>query len=297
MDWDDIRVFLAVARAESLAQGARAAGVDRSTASRRITALEASLGTQVFLRTREGLRLSPAGARLVERAERMAHEARALVSDAADSGKEMVGTVRLATTEALAVLLVEEGLLDLRARHPRLVIELLGANRPVDLSRGEAELALRVSPVKEANVTVRRLARFQPALFVADVYARRRGAPADEAALAGHDVLLQGGELAALPEARWLASRPGVNVAFQSSSMPALVAATVAGVGVCALNDAWGTRVPTLRRLFAIEACEARPLWLAMAPEAGSRAAVKLVASRVDEIIARVSGEGGPRRA
>src|SRR5947209_2893704 len=116
MNWDDVRVFLAVARAESLDRGAREAGLDRSTASRRISALEAALGARVFLRTREGLRVAPAGARLLEHAERMASEARAFAAEAADAGGEMVGTVRVATTEALAVLLVEEGLLDLRER-------------------------------------------------------------------------------------------------------------------------------------------------------------------------------------
>src|SRR5207253_155098 len=72
MDWDDVRVFLTVVRAKGLAGGARAMGLDRSTASRRIAALEAALGTRLFLRTREGLRLSVAGAALVDRAERMA---------------------------------------------------------------------------------------------------------------------------------------------------------------------------------------------------------------------------------
>jgi len=296
MDWDDIRVFLAVARAASLARGARDAGLDRSTASRRITGLEAALGAKVFLRTREGLRLSPAGERLLERAERMAAEARMLTAEAADAGGVAVGPVRLATTEALAVLLVEEGILDLRERHPGLVLELLGGNRPLDLTRGEADLALRVAPVREANVQVRRLASFTPSLFAAESYVRRRGAPTTEEALDGHDVLLPAGELAALPEARWLASRPGVRVVFQSSSMSALLAAAVAGAGLCVLNDAWGTRVPSLRHLFPIAACEPRPLWLALAPEAASRAAVRLVADRVADLVARVSGAAKPPR-
>ncbi len=119
MSWDDVRVFLAVARARSLARGAREAGLDRSTASRRIAALEADLGARLFLRTREGLRLSPAGTRLVERAERMASEARAMAAEAAEAFGEVTGTVRVATTEALGVLLVEEGLLDLPLPLPR----------------------------------------------------------------------------------------------------------------------------------------------------------------------------------
>ncbi len=293
MNWDDVRVFLAVARAGSLAGGAREVGLDRSTASRRITALEKALGALVFARSREGLRLSPAGVRLLERAERMASEARALALEAADAG-EMVGTVRVATTEALAVLLVEEGLLDVRRGHPDLVIELLGGNRPVDLTRGEADLVLRFTPVREASVKVRRVALFGVALFAAESYARQRGAPAGEEALAGHDVLLPGGELSALPEAKWLSSRPGVRVALRSSSMPALVAAAVAGSGIAAITDAWGRRTPGLRRLFTVDEVPPRPLWLAMAPEAAARAAVRRVAERITEALASL-GVGAPR--
>jgi DNA-binding transcriptional LysR family regulator len=87
-----------------------------------------------------------------------------------------------------------------------------------------------------------------------------------------------------------------VRVVFQSSSMSALLAAAVAGAGLCVLNDAWGTRVPSLRHLFPIAACEPRPLWLALAPEAASRAAVRLVADRVADLVARVSGAAKPPR-
>src|SRR4051794_26999077 len=110
MDWDDVRVFRAVARAHSLAAGAREAGQDRSTASRRIAALERDLGARLFLRTRDGLRLSPTGDRLLVHAERMDAEARALALSAAEDAEGASGLVRLATTESLAALLVREGL-------------------------------------------------------------------------------------------------------------------------------------------------------------------------------------------
>jgi DNA-binding transcriptional LysR family regulator len=143
VDWNDIRVFRAVARARSLAQGAREAGLDRSTASRRIACLEEALGARLFLRTRQGLRLSPAGERLAVHAERVAAEARALEASAADEARHIGGLVRIATTQALATMLVSEGLLSLRTRHPALEIELLGGNRAVEFARGEADFALR----------------------------------------------------------------------------------------------------------------------------------------------------------
>src|SRR5258706_506233 len=70
----------------------------------------------------------------------------------------------------------------------------------------------------------------------------RRGRPRSERELAGHDVLLHGGELAALPESKWLASRPGVRVVLRTSSMTALFAATADGAGLAMITGPWGER-------------------------------------------------------
>ena len=287
VEWNDVRVFRAVARARSLAQGARQIGLDRSTASRRIACLEEALGTRLFLRTRDGLRPSPAGERLLVHAERMAAEARALEAAAGDEAARVSGLVRLATTDALCSMLIGDGLLSLRARHPDLEIELLGGNQVVDLSRGDADLALRASAVKEPSLVTRRVARLSFALFAGERYVEHRGRPAREEDLAGHDALVLAGELAALPESRWLATRPGVRVALRSNNVPALVAAALDGHGITAIARPWGDRQIGLVRLFDIEAVAPRPLWLVMHPDAAGRAAVKLVADHVAAIIGR----------
>jgi DNA-binding transcriptional LysR family regulator len=294
MDWDDVRVFEAVASARSLSAGARGAGVDRSTASRRIAGLERALGARLFLRTRSGLRLSPAGERLLVHAGRMGEQARALQAAASEAGATATGKVRIATTEALATTLVRSGLLELRARHPGLELELLGGNRVLDLARGEADLALRVTRVSEPSLRVRKVARLPFALFAAERYLARRGRPKSERELAGHEVLAHGGELASLPEARWLTGRAGVQVVLRSSSLVALMAAAIEGAGLVVLAGALGERDYGLVRLFDIESLTPRPLWLAMHPDAAARSAVRIVADR----IARIVGEGSlPARA
>lgn len=285
MDWDDVRVFRAIARARSLAQGAKHLGLDKSTASRRIASLEESLGARLFLRTRDGLRPSTAGERLLVHAERMAAEARALEASAADHGTKVTGRVRIATTETLAAMLVREGLLEIRTRHPALELELLGGNRVVDLARGEADLALRVTPVTEPSLIARRVVRLSFAVYAGAQYVERRGKPRSESELAGHDVLIYGGELAPLPESQWLAGQAGVRVALRTSSITALLAATTDGHGVAVLGGAWVERQLGLVRLFDVEALAPRPLWLAMHPDASDRAAVKLVAEHIAAIV------------
>lgn len=286
MNWDDVRVFLAVARTGSLNLGAKAAEVDRSTASRRVTALERAVGARLLLRGRDGVQLSPAGERLLRHAERMDDGATSLRRAARDEGA-VRGVVRLATTESLAAFLVREGLLDVRARHPELEVELLGGNRPVDLSRGEADLALRVTPVTDASLRVRRLIRLSFACFASTAYTRRKGRPRDAHEIAGHDVVVPGGELAKLPEAQWLASQEGVRVALRTSSMTALLAAMSAGVGITVLPAPWGAREESAERLFDVAEVPARPLFLVSHPDVGAGAAVRVVADAVAEIVRR----------
>ena len=287
MNWDDVRVFLAVARAASLVAGARAAGVDRSTASRRITALESALGARLFLRTRDGLRLAPAGQRLVVHAEQMAGSARALEAGAAEDPAALRGRVRLATTDSLATMLVRGGLLELASRHPALELELLGDNRVVDLARGEADLALRITRTTEPSLRTQRVARLPFALIAADGYLARAGRPRSAHDLAGHSVLTYADPLSALPEARWFRERPGIHVVLRTTSVTALLAATLDGLGLAIVAGPAILRPLGLAPLFELPELSPRSLWLAMHPDAAQRAAVRAVAQHVRTVIER----------
>jgi DNA-binding transcriptional LysR family regulator len=289
MQWDDVRLLLALLRAKNLHDAAERLGVDRSTMSRRLTALEGALGTKLFTRTREGLRPTAAVERLRGHAERMEAEATALTLAATSTEARATGTVRVATTEALAAFLVAEGLLGVREQHPELSIELLGGNRPVDLTRGEADIAVRLVPLKEADLRVRCLARLGLGLFASPSYVRARGVVRSAAGLTGHDVILPAGELAVLPEAKWLAARPGVRVVLKTSSMTALVAAATAGLGIAPMTLPWGDRESSLERVLTLDEIPKRAVWLVTHPESADRAAVRVVCNRIGSIFGRGS--------
>ncbi len=288
MQWDDVRVLLALLRTKSLVEAGARIGVDRSTVSRRLGALEDQLGVRLFVRTREGLRPTAAALRLTAHAERMEAEA-ALLAQAAAAGKDVAaGVVRIATTEALATLLVTEGLLDVRRRHPDLVVEILAGNRPVDLARGEADMALRLSALREASLRARCVARVGVGLFASPAYLDARGRPRSAKALAGHDVLLPSGDLSRMPEARWLAERTDVKVAFRTSSMPALVAAAVAGLGLAPMGLAWGDAEPSLERALVLDEVPERTIWLVTPAGGATSPAARVVADAVAAIFARL---------
>src|SRR4051794_21764852 len=158
-DWNDVRVLLAVVRAGNLHDAAAQLRVDRSTISRRIGALEKQLSVRLFSRTREGLRPTAAALRLVPHAEKMETDLRALHAAAPEPDARPQGIVRVATTEGMATTLVTRGLLSLSDAYPGLVLELVTSNRPVDIAGGEVDVAVRLSPLRQATLKVRCVAR------------------------------------------------------------------------------------------------------------------------------------------
>lgn len=288
MSSDDLRLFLAALRSESLAATASSLGVDRTTVGRRLDELERRIRAPLFVRTRGGLRPTEAALRLRPGAERILGELRALEATALAADAAVRGTVRIATTEGLASFLVQRGLLEVARRHPELSLELVSGNRLVELARGEADLALRTILVREDGVRVRKLRGMTVGLHAGTEYLRRRGAPASLEALAGHDLLVPGGELGKLPEARLLARVPGARIVLRTSSMLALIEAAAGGHGLVAAADFWAD-VAGLVRVLPLPDIAPRPLWLAVAPGQRDRPAVRAVA---DEL-ARLVGERG----
>jgi DNA-binding transcriptional LysR family regulator len=282
LDWDDLRVLLALLRAGNLNAAATRLALDASTVSRRVARIEGELEARLFARTRDGLRPTAAAERLRRHAEAMEMEAAAAVRVVGSSGERASGLVRIATTEGLGRVLVQRGLLALRDNHPDLLIELLAENRPVDLARGEADLAVRLAAVRQPSLRVRCIAKMGVGLFASQAYLRARPPIESAARLRGHDVLLPTGSLSRLPEARWLASRAGVRVAFRSDSMPALVAAAVAGRGLVPVPLGWGATEPDLVRVLTLDV-PPRKVWL-VTHAATERTAVAVVSKQIASI-------------
>ena len=284
--WDDVRLLLTLLRAPTTERAAALLDVDRSTISRRLALLEHELGASLFVRTRDGLRPTPAALRLRPAAEAMELAARNLASAATEGDDRVTGTVRVATTEAFAQLLVTEGLLALGDQHPDLAIEILGGNRPLDLARGEADIALRLAAVREASLRVRCVARSGIGLFASPAYLHARGPVHGRAQLQAHDLLLPTGELARLPESRYLASRKGARVVFRSNSMAALIAAAVAGRGLVPLVVSWGQNLAGLEQALVLDEIPRRAIWLVTRAGQAERGAVRVVSDRIASILA-----------
>jgi DNA-binding transcriptional LysR family regulator len=272
LDWDDLRYFLSAAQAKTLAGAARAVGVEHSTIGRRLSALERSLGAALVLRGSEGVTLTPLGQQvlpLIEEIQRVVLSVRDLVA-------QQKARVRLAMPTGLVQLFTAR--LDrLQREHPGISLELLSGSRPVDLKKGEADLAVRTGVIADPDLVARKLGVSGFSLYASDAYLARCGAPVDPSDLSGHDVIGFDQNVAATPPAKWLAEHgAGANIVLRSREMIDVATAAASGVGLALLPCLLGDAEKTLIRLTP-EVLVTHPLRLVYRREARLAAPVRVV--------------------
>lgn len=172
--WDDLRVLLAILRQGSFSGAAQQLGIEQSTVSRRVAALEAALGGALFDRAPSGPRATELARELRAHAERVEREVHALIDQASAQRGAVEGRVRLALTESFAVQLIIPHLLaPLRALHPRLYVDLVTGEAPADLSQREADLALRFFRPSDGDLVAKRIAVMPTAVLAHTGYLTR----------------------------------------------------------------------------------------------------------------------------
>ena len=264
LDWDDLRTFLAIARHGTLSAAARALGVHQPTMGRRLTALEQRAGARLLLKTPRGFTLTAAGEAILGNVERI--EAEALAVERRISGRDvrLEGLVRVTTVESFAAEIVMPILAGLRQRHPGIEVELAAEVRNLNLTRREADVALRMARIEQADLTVRRIGVFGFGLYASADYLDARGMPAFDHLGAGHEVILTQPELMAGPEMAWVtATLPRAAPALRTNSRYVHRAAALAGMGIACLARYLGDAVPLVLLAPPVPP-PARELWLAV---------------------------------
>ncbi len=236
LDWDDLRTFLAIARHGTLSGAARALGVHQPTMGRRLAALEQRAGARLLQKTPSGYIPTAAGESILGNVERI--EAETLAVERRITGRDvrLEGTVRITTVESFAAEIVMPILAGLRARHPGIDIELVAEVRNLNLSRREADVALRMARIEQADLTVRRVGLLGFGLYASAGYLQTRGPPAFDRGGEGHGLILTQPELMGGPEMTWLTGiLPRAAPALRTNSRYSHRAAALAGLGIACL--------------------------------------------------------------
>jgi DNA-binding transcriptional LysR family regulator len=269
-DWNDLRLVLAVARAGSLTGGAKALGVNHSTAFRRLNALEARIGVRLFERLPAGQYLpTGAGTQATLAAERMETETARLGREIAGSDHRLTGRLRVTSSETLAFRLLTAELARFRAAHPGIEVELAIDNRILSLSRREADIALRVTRPREPDLYGRKLADVAWTLYGAPPLLKklklpRRNGGSDVKALADGPVIGWHSDAEGIHAGTWLESEvPPAAIVYRSNSLINQLSAAKAGIGLAVLPCYLGDPEPGIARALSkpIPAL-ARELWI-----------------------------------
>ncbi len=233
--WDDARIFLSAFRAGNLADAGKRLGIDASTVSRRLASLEADLGMTLFERTRDGLSPTARAEELHGAAEAMEEAHRAFSVGAAQVSAVPEGIVRVSAPPGLADAFVAPALPSLVLRYPKLRIELDASTRVVNLTRKEADLAVRTVPSEGAELVTKKLVTTRWVLAGQATYVASLG----KLTTLAHVRLVDWGEdMGRIHGARWLKKHAKGNMpVLRTSHFASQLAAVSAGLGLAIVPE------------------------------------------------------------
>ncbi|KVR66147.1 LysR family transcriptional regulator [Burkholderia cepacia] len=233
MNWDDARVFLAVHRTGTLREAAAVLDVDQATVGRRLTALEKALGAKLFLKTSSGYVVTPVGELSLHAAEAMEQAACEFERRVQGSDDRLEGEVRVTTTDSLAMDFVVPAIRELRRKCPAIHVILTTSVQVLNLTRRDADLAIRTVMPENPDLVRRKLAEWEVGLFASREYLDAHGEPAIGGAFEGHDlVVYQPGTTSNQVNALCGESMERGRIVAQVSSSLMLAASIRSGIGI-----------------------------------------------------------------
>lgn len=257
-EWGDLRHFLAVAKSGSTLSAAKILGVNQTTVARRIAALEEALGEKLFEKTAGGYRLTELGSAMVQSAERVESEVEGFSRMVAQRSRKLLGMIRVTTNDVLADCLLTPWLREFTQRFPVVQVETIITDRQMDLSRGEADIALRAATLSQGplgdNVVVRRLATGKWGVYASRAYVADNGLPTNPDELAAHPIIAGSGELSRFdPAFMKQVKAKGAVIRQASSSILNIAGAIKSGLGCGPLPCVLGELDPELQLCFLFD--------------------------------------------
>ncbi|CAN7214284.1 LysR family transcriptional regulator [Rhizobium leguminosarum] len=236
-DWNDLKYFLAVARHGSTTAAAKATGVNQSTVQRRIVELERRIGQSLIHRHASGYQLTEFGQLLLPKAEELQQAALAIERQTRLYVSELSGVVRLTCPEPLVSRINGSQLLEqFHLKYPEIRIEFVMSDGYLDLSKGEADVALRSGEPSDENLVGKKIADSIWAVYASRSYVQRHGTPGNPADIDRHAIVGFDGALANHRAAKWFASvAPTAKFGARNNSVLGVLHAVKSGLGLALL--------------------------------------------------------------
>lgn len=237
LDWDDLRVFLAVARAESLSRAGRMLKLDPATAGRRVARLEAALGVPLFAKSPTGYALTDAGQRLIAHAEHAEQAVEDAAEDMAGQGAGITGQIRIGAPDGTANYLLPQVCDRIARDNPGLELQIVALPRVFSLTRREADMVIAVSPPTAGRLTVQKIADYRLSLAATRAYLDAAAPIRALADLRGHRIVGYIQDMIFDPELDYLAEAGLSHVDLASNSVTVQMNLIRQGAGLGIIHD------------------------------------------------------------
>ena len=239
LDWDDLRFFLAMSERGSISGAAKSLNVNHSTVLRRLTSLEKRLGARLFNRLPEGYQLTAQGEELRNQLRGVSEQIESAQRSLIGRDLKLSGAIRITTTDTLMHGLLMPYLAEFHALNPAIQMEMVINNTFLNLTRREADVAVRPSNIVPENLVGRRVGRLRTAIYASKNYLKKNEKKKEWAA---HDWIASDEVLSHLAQAKWMQENiPEDRIVVRVDSLAGMVAAVRHGMGVgmllCLLAD------------------------------------------------------------
>lgn len=288
--WDDFRLVQAVAETRSLVAAADSLAVNHSTVFRRLGALERQLGTRLFERSRNGYAPTPTGEEMVRLAERMSEEIAAVERRITGQDLRPSGELRITTNDTLLVHLMTPVLASFRRSFPEIQLDVVVSNQSLNLTKRDADVALRASDRPGDTLVGRRLAT-----IAWGIYGRSDAVGTnafDPARMRHHEWVGFSDALAGIRPAKWLREQAGEErIGYRVNTVLGLAEAAAAGIGFAVLPCFIGSITPGLTRLSDPLPELDSGLWMLTHPDLRTTARVRAFMDHAGQEISRRRGQ------
>lgn len=278
-DWDDLRVFLAVARARRIAPAARAIGVDATTIGRRLARLSDRLGAQLFETVGGERLLTERGQALFRHAETVESAALAAMGEVTGTSRSLSGQVRLSVAEGFGTWILAPALPEFHRAHPDIQLDLVTASGFLNPSKREADMAVMLARPRAGRLVASKLGDYRLRLYASRDYLAAHGTPASTEALRDHPLISYVPEFIYSPELDYLGEiGAGLEPRLRSTSINIQHRLIAGGAGIGVLPAFIGDRDVRLAPLLAAEREIRRSFWLVTHSDTRGLARIEAVA-------------------
>jgi DNA-binding transcriptional LysR family regulator len=261
LNWNDFKFFHMVAQHGTLAEASEKLSVNHSTVFRRINELEKTLGTKLFDRTNEGYQLSDIGRETHAHVQSIAEIIDDIHQLHDSNNNQLQGVINLTAPHNFAYRYLPPIIYKFQKKFPDICINLLVTNKDCDLSKREADLAIRASSSPPDHLIGAKLFSFRWSIYSSQAYLDQHGWPSNETELAEHRIISVSQNLEFLPAFRWIHRNiPESNIVSRCNDLVSIAALAMEGVGLAILPD--DQRKPGLLKVFEVDFARNSDIWI-----------------------------------